>query len=90
MTRQLGEPIEVAKFWKNRRGEAIVVRLFEYEGRVLIDRRTWFAAADGVLKPGKRLTCSVRHLPAIAAALNRAPTVDRPKGTALPPQQIPF
>jgi hypothetical protein len=31
---QLPEPIEIAKFWKNRKGEAVIVRLSEYEGPV--------------------------------------------------------
>jgi hypothetical protein len=66
------EPIEIARFWKNRRGEAIVVGLSTNEGHVLIDQRTWFTAADGALTPGKGLACSVRHLPELAAALNKA------------------
>jgi Transcriptional Coactivator p15 (PC4) len=69
---QLAEPIEIAKFWKNRKGEAIIVRLTEYEGHPLIDARTWFTAPDGALKPGKGLACTVRHLPRLAAALNKA------------------
>jgi hypothetical protein len=77
---QLTEPIEVARFWKNRRGEAIVVRLSAYEGHDLVDLRTWFTAADGALKPGKGLACSVRHLPELAAALNRALTEARARG----------
>jgi hypothetical protein len=68
----LAEPVEVAKFWKNRRGEAIVVRLSEYEGHILIDQRSWFTAPDGTLRPGKELACSVRHLPELAGALNKA------------------
>jgi hypothetical protein len=69
---KLSEPIEIAKFWKNRRGEAIIVRLSEYEGHPLVDARAWFTAADGTLKPGKGLACAVRHLPELAAALNKA------------------
>jgi hypothetical protein len=61
MTKTLSEPLEIARFWKNRRGEAIVVRLSEYEGHQLVDARTWFTAADGTLKPGKGLACAVRQ-----------------------------
>jgi hypothetical protein len=48
------EPIEIARFWKNRRGEAIVVQLSAYEGHVLIDQRTWFTATDGRIEARKR------------------------------------
>jgi hypothetical protein len=68
----LSQPVEIAKFWKNRKGEAIVVRLSEYEGHILIDQRTWFTAQDGTLKPGKGLACSVRHLPELVTGLNKA------------------
>jgi hypothetical protein len=76
----LAEPIEVAKFWKNRKGEAVIVRLSSYEGHILIDQRNWFTAPDGTLKPGKGLACSVRHLPELAAALNKALTEARSLG----------
>jgi hypothetical protein len=69
---QLAEPIEVAKFWKNRRGEAIVVRLSTYEGHDLVNLRSWYTAHDGELRPGKGLACSVRHLPELAAAVTKA------------------
>ena len=77
---QLSEPVEIVKFWKNRKGEAIVVRLSPYEGHILIDQRAWFTAQDGTLKPGKGLACSVRHLPDLAAALNKAVTEARARG----------
>jgi hypothetical protein len=69
-----------AALWKNRRGEAIVVRLSEYEGHILIDQRNWFTAQDGTLKPGKGMACSVRHLPELAAALNKALIEARARG----------
>lgn len=37
--RTLPEPIEIAKFWKNRRHDAIVVSLSTYEGCNLVDVR---------------------------------------------------
>jgi hypothetical protein len=76
----LAEPIEIARFWKNRKGEAIIVRLSTYEGHILIDQRSWFTAHDGSLKPGKGLACSVRHLPELAAALNKAVIEARARG----------
>jgi hypothetical protein len=76
----LTEPVEVARFWKNRKGEAIVVRLSNYEGHDLIDLRTWYTGSDGRLAPGKGLACSVRHLPELAAALSKALTEARSRG----------
>jgi hypothetical protein len=76
----LSEPIEVAKFWKNRKGEAVIVRLSTYEGHDLIDLRTWYTGSDGRLAPGKGLACAVRHLPELAAALNKAMAEARARG----------
>lgn len=73
---KLPEPIVIAEWWKNRGRQSIRVRLTEYEGRPLIDVRSWFTGADGVLKPGKGFAASIRHLPRlhteIGNALNRA------------------
>jgi hypothetical protein len=61
MTRPtLAEPITVAEWWKNRRGESIRVRLSTYDGRDLIDLSTWYTA-DGKLQPGKGFAVEVRH-----------------------------
>jgi hypothetical protein len=76
----LSQPVEIAKFWKNRKGEAIVVRLSTYEGHDLVDVRTWYTGSDGRLAPGKGLACSVRHLPELVAALNKAVVVARTRG----------
>jgi hypothetical protein len=76
----LTEPVEVARFWKNRRGEAIIVRLSTYEGYNLVDLRAWYTAQGGELKPSKGLACSVRHLPELAAAVNKALTKARELG----------
>lgn len=64
----LSEPIVIAQFEKNRRGEKIRVTLRTYEGVPLIDLRTWYPSGDE-LKPGKGMTCGVRHLPALAQAV---------------------
>jgi hypothetical protein len=48
---RLPEPIEIAKFWANRGGEAVIVRLCELEGQMLVDVRKYYSAADGTLKP---------------------------------------
>ena len=66
------EPITIAEWWKNRRKEAIRVRLSSYEGHPLIDVRTWHSASDGTLKPGKGFSASIRHLPRLATEIGRA------------------
>jgi hypothetical protein len=69
----LSEPVEIAKFWRNRRGEAVIVQLREYEGHVLADARMNFTNKEGKLQPtGKCISISVRRLPELAAALTKA------------------
>jgi Transcriptional Coactivator p15 (PC4) len=78
----LTEPIEIAKFWKNRRRDrAIVVLLSHYEGHNLVDVREHFIGADGLMKPTTRgLSLVVRRLPelsrAVRAALEKARSLD--------------
>jgi hypothetical protein len=38
----LTEPIEIGKFWKNRRGDAVFVQIKSYEGVVFCDIRQFF------------------------------------------------
>jgi hypothetical protein len=71
MTR-LAEPIIVAQWWRNRRGEAVWVQLSTWQDHNLIDVRTWRSSSDGKLVPGKGFAADVRHLPRLAAALARA------------------
>lgn len=75
----LPEPVTIAEWWKNRRGESIRVRLSTYEGRNLADVRTWYTE-DGRLKPGKGFAAEVKHLPRLAAALAKAETKARELG----------
>jgi hypothetical protein len=70
---KLAEPIEVAKFWANRRGEAAIVSLREIEGTVVVDVRKHYSAADGTLKPTRKgIALVIRRLPELAAALAKA------------------
>ena len=78
-TASLTEPLTVAEWWKNRRGEAIRISLSTYEGRNLADVRTWYTA-DGKLKPGKGFAAEVKHLPRLASALARAEAKARELG----------
>ena len=56
-TRPLSEPLTIAEWWKNRRGESIRLVLDAYQGRNVVDLRTWFTDDDGELKPGKGFAC---------------------------------
>jgi hypothetical protein len=67
----LPEPVTIAEWWKNRRGESVRVTLSTYADRNLVDLRTWFTA-DGKLQPGRGFAAEVRHLPRLAAALAKA------------------
>lgn len=70
---KLAGPLEVGKFWANRRGEAVIVALREYEGTLIIDMRRHYTAADGKLRPtSKGLALTIAKLPELAAALARA------------------
>jgi hypothetical protein len=73
------EPITVAEWWKNRRGESVRLVLNEYQGRAVFDLRTWYTA-DGKLKPGKGFAAEVRHLPRLAQEIAKAESRARELG----------
>jgi hypothetical protein len=79
MSGKLSTPLTVAEWWKNRRGESVRLVLNEFEGRNVIDLRTWYTA-DGKLKPGKGFAAEVKHLPRLAAALAEAEAKARELG----------
>ena len=70
----LPEPVEVAKFWKNRRrNESVHVSLSEYERHCLINVRVYCTGADGIDRPTpKGLAMGIRKLPELARALVKA------------------
>jgi Transcriptional Coactivator p15 (PC4) len=69
----ISETIEIAKFWRNRQGEAVIVCFREYQGRALIDCRVHFTNKEGKLQPtNKGLSLVLARLPDLAAALNKA------------------
>jgi hypothetical protein len=69
----LPEPIEISKFWANRGGEAVIVRLCELEGQTLIDVRKYYSAADGTLRPSQKgIALSIHRLPELAVAVGKA------------------
>ena len=73
------EPLTIAEWWKNRRGESIRLVLSQFQGRSIFDLRTWYTA-DGKLKPGKGFAAEVRHLPRLAAAIAKAEAKARELG----------
>lgn len=70
----LAEPIEIAKFWKNRRrNESIHVTLSEYEGHALINVRVYTTGADGIDRPTtKGVAMGIGRLPELARAIVKA------------------
>lgn len=67
------EPIVIDRFWRNRRGEAVVTSLRQFESHVLCDLRVCFSNKDGELQPTKKgLAVVVLRLPDLAAAVNKA------------------
>lgn len=78
----LAEPIEIAKFWKNRRrNETIHVTLSEYEGCPLINVRTYATGADGCDRPTtKGIAMAIAKLPELARALSKAEAKARELG----------
>lgn len=78
---RLPKPIEVDKFWRDRSGRAVVTRLTEYNGHLLVNVRTFFTAPDdGVMRPGKGFACNVRLLPQLARSIDKAITEARRLG----------
>jgi Transcriptional Coactivator p15 (PC4) len=69
----LSEPVEVYKFWKNRRHDAVVVSLSTFKGHNLIDVRMHAMNKAGQLQPThKGVAMVVLRLPDLAKAVNKA------------------
>jgi hypothetical protein len=67
------EPIKVAEFWKNRRGDTIRITLENYEGHDLVSIRQFFTTADNKLAPTKKgVSIAVSRLPDLEAAVTKA------------------
>jgi len=75
----LSEPLTIAEWWKNRRGESVRLVLNNFQGRNIFDLRTWYTA-DSQLKPGKGFAVEVRHLPRLAAEIAKAEAKARELG----------
>lgn len=67
--------ITLAEFGKNSR-EVVRVRRTEYEGRALLDVRTWYPdLVTGEMRPGKGLALRVEQLDDLRQALSTAASV---------------
>ena len=59
--------------WPINARELLRVRLDVYQGRDIVDLRRWYSTGGGNYLPGRGgLTIAVRHLPALAEAVQRA------------------
>ena len=69
----LSETLVISKFWRNRRGEAIVTSLEPYEGRVIVHVRQFFTDAQGKLAPTKKgIAIDILRLPELSDAVTKA------------------
>lgn len=65
-------PIVIAEWPRNYR-ELVRVALGRFHDRFTVEIRTWWRDADGVFKPSRAgLTLAIKHLPKLAAAINKA------------------
>jgi hypothetical protein len=66
-------PITRAKFWRNRRGEAVHVRLGEYKGCALVDLRIYKSDVMGIARPTRKgIAIKLSKLPELKAAIDKA------------------
>jgi hypothetical protein len=84
-TKQMGgtpdpDPILVAEWPLNNRGEQVRVSIENYKGSWLISLRKWFKIDDGQMRPGKGLAMSAKNLPQLAAAIEQALATARERG----------
>lgn len=61
----------IATIQKNSK-EEIRVTLGTFNGRQIVNLRTWFRGDDGEMRPGKGLACRLDLLPQLAAAMAEA------------------
>jgi hypothetical protein len=69
----LAEPIEIGKFFKNRKGDIVVVQIKEFEGIVFCDIRQFFQNDAGQSCPTKKgVAIGLRKLDELAGLINKA------------------
>jgi hypothetical protein len=70
------EPVTIAEWWKNRRGESIRLVHSQFQGRSIFDLQPWYSA-DGKLKTGKGFVVEVWHLQRLKAVIAKAEATAR-------------
>ena len=68
----LTAPVIIDRWWRNRGGDAVYVRLSSFKQHDLIDIRSWRADSQGISRPGKGIALAVKHLPRLHAAIGKA------------------
>ena len=70
----LTEPVEIGKWWKNRRRiVAVAVTLTPYQGNDLVDIREHFTDREGRMRPSRRGVClTVKQLPLLHLTVTKA------------------
>ena len=77
----LPEPIEIGKFFKNRKGDFVVVQIKEFEGITFLDIRQFFTGEDGKSFPTKKgVAIGLRKLDELVGLINKAITKARELG----------
>lgn len=69
---QIADPIIIDRWWKNRAHDAVYVRLAPFKEHMLVDIRVWVTPADGITRPGKGFSCTIKHLPRLVDSLSKA------------------
>lgn len=76
-----GEEIEIDKWWANRRGEAIITKLVEINGRWFIDIRRHFTNSSGKFSPTQTgVMLPVRKIPDLARSIAKAERAAQERG----------
>jgi hypothetical protein len=66
------EPLMIAEWPLNNRGETVRVTIDNFKGTWLISIRKWFRSDDGQMRPGKGIAMGAKNLPRLAAAMEQA------------------
>jgi len=74
------EPVIIAEWPLNNRGEQLRVSIESYKGAWLISLRKWFKIDDGQMRPGKGLAMGAKNLPGLAAAMEQCIAAARAHG----------
>jgi hypothetical protein len=69
----LAEPIVIGKFFKNRKGDFIVVQIKQFERGTFLDIRQFFTGDDGKSLPTKKgIAVGLHKLDELAGLINKA------------------